>query len=267
MAAARGYPFKAIPVFLHRRFRHGFVYVNAGKGIEKPTDLIGRKVGSKSFTVSAIHWLRGILEHEYGVPHKSIEWYCELDEDVDFVPPSHLKLHRVGPDQSLEDMLLTGEIDALLSPDLIDSIRDKDPRVKRLFPNYWEEEIKYFQKTGIFPIMHVMAMREELVRQYPWLPINLYNALDEAKAIAMQRMENPRLIPLAGYRYFWEQQQEIMGPDPWEYGLTERNRHSLETYIGYFVEQGLIKEPIPLDELFVSVDQGRKRGAAYRGRI
>jgi 4,5-dihydroxyphthalate decarboxylase len=115
--------------------------------------------------------------------------------------------------------------------------------------------------------MHVLAIRPEIVEQYPWVPVNLYNAFDEAKAAAMQRMENPRLVPLAWYRRYWEEQEEMMGPDPWEYGLTEQNRITLETYVGYFVEQGLIKERITLDQLFLNVDQGRKRGAGYRGRI
>ena len=101
MAHDRGDPITAIPVFLHRRFRHGFVFINTTKGINKPTDLIGRKVGIKSFLVTAVHWLRGILEHEYGVPHKSIEWFAELDEDIDFTPPADLKLRRLNHDQSV----------------------------------------------------------------------------------------------------------------------------------------------------------------------
>jgi 4,5-dihydroxyphthalate decarboxylase len=267
MSVSRGYPFKAIPVFLHRRFRHGFIFINANKGIEKPTDLIGKKIGCKIFTVSAIHWQRGILEHEYGVPHKSIDWYAELDEDIDFTPPPDLKLHRLPHDASVEQMLLDGELDALLSPDLLPSLRNGDPRIRRLFPNYWEEEEKYYRKTAIFPIMHVLAIRPEIVERYPWVPVNLYNAFDQAKAVAMRRMENPRLVPLAWYRRYWEEQQELLGPDPWEYGLTPRNRHTFETYVGYFVEQGLIKERIPLEELFLDVHQGRKRGAEYHQRI
>lgn len=267
MSFDQGYPFRAIPVFLHRRFRHGFVLINANKGIEKPTDLIGKKIGSKIFTVSAIHWLRGILEHEYGVPHKSVDWYCELDEDIDFTPPPGLKLNYVRHDQSVEQMLLDGELDGLLTPDLIPSLRDNDPRIKRLFPNYWEEELRYFERTKIFPIMHVMAIHPDVVKEYPWVPINLYNAFDEAKAMAMKRMENPRIVPLAGFRHFWEEQRRILGSDPWEYGLSERNRHTLETYIGYFVEQGLISRRPTLEELFLNVDQGRKRGLEYRGRI
>ena len=108
MARDQGQPFTAIPVFLHRRFRHGFVFINTGKGITKPTDLIGRKVGVKSFLVTAGHWMRGILEHEYGVPHKSIDWFAELDEDVEFTPPADLKLTRCRTTSRSRTMLVGG---------------------------------------------------------------------------------------------------------------------------------------------------------------
>ncbi len=156
----KGLPFHAIPVFLHRRFRHGFVFINTGKGITKPTDLIGRKVGVKSYQVTAILWLRGILEQEYGVPHTSIEWFSELDEDVAFNPPEGLRLTKIPDDKSIETMLAEGEIDALLHPDIIAPILAKDPRVGRLFPDYKQEEVAYYKKTGIFPIMHVLGLKQ-----------------------------------------------------------------------------------------------------------
>jgi 4,5-dihydroxyphthalate decarboxylase len=108
--------------------------------------------------------------------------------------------------------------------------------------------------------MHVLGIRQELVERHPWLPVNLYKAFNEAKSIAMKRMQNPRIVPLAWYREAWEEQEEILGPDPWEYGLTERNRKTLETLVGYSYEQGLISRRIPLDELFLDVSEGRKRG-------
>lgn len=263
-ARGRGLPFNAIPVFLHRRFRHGFIFLNSAAGIREPKDLIGKRVGVKSYLVTATLWLRGILESEYGVPHQSIEWFAELDEDVDFTPPPGLKLQRLPDDKSVEDMLLDGEIDALLHPDLIEPIVRKDPRVTRLFPNYKADEIAYYEKTGIFPIMHVMGIRPSIVERYPWVPINLFQAFNEAKRIAMQRMENPRLVPLAWYREAWEEQLAVLGDDPWAYGLDERNRHNLETVVGYSHQQGLIDRKIPLEELFLDVSQGRKRGDKYR---
>jgi len=264
VARDNGFPISALPVFLHRRFRHGFVYINTSKGITKPSDLIGKKIGIKSFLVTAGHWMRGILEHEYGVPHKSIEWFAELDEDVDFTPPADLKLNRLPDNKSVEAMLAEGEIDALIHSSLIKPIVNKDPRVARLFPDYKTEEQNFFRKTGIFPIMHVLGIKNEVVEKYPWVPINMYHAFNEAKNIAMQRMENPRIVPLAWYREAWEEQEEVLGTDPWEYGLTERNRHTLETLAGYSYEQGLLSKPASLDELFIDVSQGRKRGDEFR---
>jgi len=252
-------PFRAIPVFPHRRFRHGFIFVNTSKGINKPTDLIGRKVGTKGYLFTAGLWMRGILEHDYGVPHKSIEWLSELDEDVDFTPPPGLKITQVPHDKSLEDMLVEGDIDALLSPDLIRPLTAGDKRVGRLFPNYKEEEIAFYRRTGIFPIMHVVAIKQEIVERHPWVAINLHKAFDEAKALAMKRMENPRIVPLAWYREAWEEQERILGRDPWEYGLAERNAKNFERLVTYSHEQGLIKRRLPLDELFLNVSEGRKR--------
>lgn len=260
IARDQGLPFQALPVFPHRRFRHGFVFINTSKGIEKPADLIGRKIGVKSFQVTAIHWMRGILESEYGVPHKSIQWFAEIDEDVEFTPPPDLKLTRLPPDKSVEAMLVEGEIDAVLHSDLIEPLVRKDRRVARLFRDHKAEEQAYFRKTGIFPIMHVVGIRRDIVEKYPWVPINLYRAFEQSKAIAMKRMENPRIAPLAWYREAWEEQQEILGPDPWENGLTDRNRNTLETLVRYSYEQGLTKRHLTLDELFIEVSQGRKRG-------
>lgn len=264
VARDSGYEINALPVFLHRRFRHGFVFINTSKGITKPSDLIGKKVGIKSFLVTAGHWMRGILEHEYGVPHKSIEWFAELDEDVDFTPPADLKINRLPHDKSVEQMLAEGEIDALIHSSLIKPIVNKDPRVARLFPDYKAEEKAYFAKTSIFPIMHVLGIKNEVLEAHPWVAINMFHAFNEAKAITMKRMENPRIVPLAWYREAWEEQEELLGSDPWEYGLSERNRHTMETLAGYSYEQGLVKRPWPVEELFVELGQGRKRGVEFR---
>jgi len=263
-ARDNGWAFSALPVFLHRRFRHGFIFINTNKSISKPTDLIGRKVGVKTLMTSAVLWMRGMLEHEYGVSLKSIEWFSELDDDVDVSLPGDLKLTRLPHTKSVETMLAEGELDAVLHSDLIKPFLAKDPRVARLFPSYKNEEIAYYRNTGIFPIMHVLGLRQTVVEQYPWVAVNLFNAFSEAKAIAMERMQNPRIVPLAWYRDAWEEQEEILGPDPWEYGLTDKNRKTLETLIGYSHEQGLIRQKPTLEQLFLSVSQGRKRGGEFR---
>ena len=260
IAKDQGFAVDSLPVFLHRRFRHGFVFINTKKGIKSAKDLIGKKIGVKSYQVSAILWLRGILEHEYGVPHKSCEWFSEIDEDVEFIPPADLKLTRLPDDKSVEQMLVDGELDAVLHPDLIEPMLQKNPNVARLFPNYKADEIAYYKKTQIFPIMHVMGIRKSVVEKYPWVPVELYKAFNAAKSIAMKRMENPRIAPVAWYREAWEEQEEILGHDPWEYGMTPKNIHNLETLVGYSHEQGLMKNKMSLDQLFLNVEQGRKRG-------
>ena len=257
-------PIDAIPVFPHRRFRHGFIFINTTKAIRTPSDLIGRRVGVKQFQATAVVWMRGILQHEYGVPLNSIEWVCELDETIDFVPRADFKIERVPADASIEKMLADGEIDALLHPDLIRPLLDRDPRVGRLFPDYRNEELAFYQKARIFPIMHVLGIKRHVVDTNPWVAINLFHAFDKAKNVAMKRLANPRVVPLAFYREAWEEQERIIGPDPWEYGLTDNNRHNLETLVGYAYEQGLIRRNFPLDELFLNMFQGRKRGVEFR---
>ena len=260
LARDAGWPFDGIPVFLHRRFRHEFVFVNTSKGIRSPKDLIGRKVGCKSFQASAILWMRGILESEYGVPHKSIDWYAELDEDVAFTRPADLRLTTLPEEASLEEMLVAGELDAVLHTDLIAPYVTGNPAVARLFDDYKAEEMAFYEKTQIFPIMHVTGIKREIVERHPWVPTELYKAFEKAKAAGMKRMFDPRVAPLAWYRHAKEEQDRVLGRDPWEYGLTPRNRHNLETLIGHSHAQGMLKRKIPLEELFLDVSQGRKRG-------
>jgi 4,5-dihydroxyphthalate decarboxylase len=244
-------PFRAIPVFPHRRFRHGFIFVNTSKGISKPTDLIGRKVGTKGYLFTAGLWMRGILEHDYGVPHKSIEWLSELDEDVDFSPPPGLNITQVSEDKSLEDMLVEGEIDALLSPDLIRPLTAGDKRVGRLFPNYKQEEIAFYRRTGIFPIMHVVGIRRELVERHPWLPAAVFKAFQESKAKCLEALEDTAATKVT--LPFVEEQlraaREFMGRDFWSYGLAP-NRKVLESFLRHHHAQGLSSRLVAPEELF-----------------
>jgi 4,5-dihydroxyphthalate decarboxylase len=255
------WPFCAIPVFLHRRFRHGFMFVNTSKSIAKPADLEGKKIGVKTMMTTAILWMRGILQHEYGVPLESIEWFAELENDVEVAGG---RVTRLPDNKSVETMLAEGELDAVFHSDLIKPFLAKDPRVARLFPDHKREEAAYYRKTGIFPIMHVLGLRRSLVEAYPWLAINLFKALNDAKALAMARMQNPRIVPLAWYRAEWEEQEALLGPDPWEYGLGDRNRKNLETLIAYSHEQGLIQQRPKVDDLFLSVALSNKRGEEFR---
>ena len=124
------------------------------------------------------------------------------------MPPPDLKITRLPHDKSVEDMLAEGEVDALIHSDIIKPIEAGDPRVARLWPDYKAEEIRFWKKTQIFPIMHVMGIRQEIVDRHPWVPVNLFHAFEKSKAIAMRRMDNPRIVPLAWYLEAWNEQQE-----------------------------------------------------------
>jgi 4,5-dihydroxyphthalate decarboxylase len=254
MAKYTGLPFAAIPVFLHRRFRHGFVFLNASRSITKPIDLIGKKVGLRNFQATANLWIRGILEHDYKVPHRQIQWFKQDEEEVEWTPPADLNIERLPQGKHVEKMLVDGELDALIHPEVIQPVLDKDKRVRRLFPSYRDLEMAYFKRTGIFPIMHTTAIKQELVDKYPWVPINLMQAFEASKKVAYKRMENPRIVPLAWFRHFLEEQEEILGADPWVYGLGDINRKNLETLMQYSQEQGLIGRKMSLDELFINTE-------------
>lgn len=261
MAHEQGEPVTAIPVFLHRRFRHGFLFVNINAGITAPKDLIGKRVGGTNFQPAANIWMRGILQEFYGVPHKSITWVVERSEDVPFTPPPDLRIELKKSTKSLGDMLADGELSAMLSPTIPAPFARGDRRIARLFPNYKNIEIEYFRRTQIFPIMHVTTIRRDIVERYPWVATNLVKAFEQAKQIAYRRLENPRITPLAWVRTALEEQWEILGRDPWSYGLNPANRKNLATVQRYAFEQGLIKRMVPLEQLFVDTDLGDSQGA------
>jgi 4,5-dihydroxyphthalate decarboxylase len=253
-------PATAIPVFLHRRFRHGFLFVNTAAGIREPKDLIGKKVGGTNFQPASNIWMRGILEEEYGLPHRQVTWMVERSEDVAFAPPKDLRIEMIAPGKRLDVMLAEGEISAMLSPELPRLFLAGDKRIMRLFANYKDIELAYFRKTGIFPIMHVTTIKQEIVDKYPWVPTNLVKAFEEAKTIAYRRIANPRMVPIAWVRTALEEQEEVLGPDPWAYGLTPANRKNLETVLRYTHQQGMISRMLPLDALFADTDLGDAGG-------
>jgi 4,5-dihydroxyphthalate decarboxylase len=253
-------PLTAIPVFLHRRFRHGFLFVNAAAGIRAPRDLIGRKVGGTNFQPASNIWMRGILEEEYGLPHRQVSWVVERSEDVAFTPPKDLRIEMIAPGKALDVMLAEGEIPAMLSPELPRLFLAGDKRIVRMFPDYKEVELAYFRRTGIFPIMHVTTIRQEIVDKYPWVPTNLVKAFEQAKNIAYRRIANPRMVPIAWVRTALEEQEAVLGPDPWAYGLTPANRKNLETVQRYTFQQGMISRMLPLDALFADTDLGDAGG-------
>ena len=260
IARDQNHPITAIPVFLHRRFRHGFVFINTAAGIKSAKDLIGKTIGGTNFMPAGNIWMRGVLEERYGLPHRTVTWVTDRSEDIAFDAPSDLRIEMKQSAKSLNDMLADGDIPAMISPTIPRPFVIGDKRVGRLFPDYKQVEIDYYRESGIFPIMHVTTIRQEIVDKYPWVTTNLVKAFEASKQLAYQRVKNPRMVPLAWVRTAVEEQQDILGPDPWQYGLTDANRKNLETIQRYVHQQGMVSKLRKLEELFDDTDLGDSAG-------
>jgi 4,5-dihydroxyphthalate decarboxylase len=256
IAIDQGHEISGIPVFLHRRFRHGFVFINTNSGIRSPKDLIGKRIGGTNFMAAGNIWIRGTLEEHYGVPHRSITWVVDRSEDIAFDAPKDLKIVMKESPKSLSDMLADGDIPAMMSPTIPRPFTQGDKRIARLFPDYKQIEIDYFKQTGIFPIMHVTTIKKEITEKYPWVATNLVKAFEESKQMAYRRVQNPRMVPLAWVRTAVEEQEQILGRDPWQFGLTPANRKNLETIQRYVHQQGMVSKERKLEELFEDTDLG-----------
>jgi 4,5-dihydroxyphthalate decarboxylase len=217
-------------------------------------------IGGTNFQPAANIWMRGILEEYYGFDHRSVTWLVDRSEDISFTPPSGLRIKMKESGKTLSDMLADGDIPAMISPDLPRPFVQGDQRIARLFPDYHQVEAAYFKETGIFPIMHVTTIKQEVIEKYPWVTTNLVKAFEQAKQLAYKRVANPRMVPLAWVRKAVEEQKELLGPDPWSYGLSAANRKNLETVQRYCQQQGLIKAIKPLDQLFADTDLGDAAG-------
>lgn len=238
----------AIPVFLHRRFRHGFIYINTSKGITRPSDLAGRRVACRTIGAAAAYWMRGHLE-EHGAPHRSITWVIQDPDEASEQAP-HMKIEVLPKGKKVEAMVLEGEVDAIIMPNVFEAHAKGDSRVARLWPNYKEVEIDYYKHTGLFPIMHVTTVPTAIVAKYPWVVESLTLAFEEAKQLAFQRLANPRNVPLAFCHTYREAEATLLGPDPWEYGLSELNQRNYGTLVRYVHDQVLDGKPPALQDLF-----------------
>jgi len=252
-------PFVAIPVFPSRFFRHSCVFINTEAGIKEPQDLKGKKVGAPEYSITAAVWIRGMLQDDYGVKARDMEWLVGGQEEtgrkerVTLKLPPEIKVSPIAPDKTLNGMLESGEIHALISARAPSSFVKGSPKVRRLFPNYKEVEMDYYKRTKIFPIMHVLVIRRGLYEQHPWVARSLYKAFCEAKerAIKAMHISNTLACMLPWLFAEIEQLKQIFGPDWWPYGI-EPNRQLLETLIRYMGEQGLTDKAVKVEEIFAS---------------
>ena len=254
-------PFIAIPVFPLRFFRHSAIFVNTTSGIHSPSDLIGKRVGEPfAYGHDAAIWARGILSDEYGVPVDSVTYHVgavDLQFQRDFTPfplPPNIRIEQIGRDQTLDAMLESGDIDALYSAIVPPSLTRGSPRVARLFADFEDVERAYFAKTQIFPIMHVIVVKKELYRRFPWIAQSLYKAFNDAKRKAYAAYQTSGIFQHAAFTIPWlsahlEENRVLMGDDLWPYGFAP-NRKAIETFLRYHHEQGLSKRLLTAEELF-----------------
>lgn len=250
-------PLIAIPVFPSRFFRHGSIYINADSGIVTPQDLIGKRVGCPEYQMTAPVWIRGILSDEYGVPAQSVTYFTGGEEAPNRVEklklslPPEFDVRAIGPDKTLAAMLEAGEIDALYTARKPSCYGGPDGRVRRLFEDFQSVEADYFRRTGIFPIMHTVAMRRPVYAQDRWIAQSLLKACTAAKAITLQGLSETAamkaMLPWAVAHY--EQAVGLMGADFWPYGFAA-NRQVIATFLRYSHEQGLSPYRMEPEEIF-----------------
>jgi len=249
----------ALPVFPSRVFRHGFVTVNR-KFVKTPKDLEGKRIGTPLYTQTAAVFIRGMLKDEHGVDLSSARWVQGATNSPESHgnPAAPAPLNKVSIEQnrsgySLSELLERGDIQAIIGSGLPDALRS-NPDVRRLFPDFHAAEMESYRRTRVFPIMHLVAMRRDTYEKHPFIAASLYQAMDQAKAIALAKMREVGALRymLPGMMAELDEIDAVFGGDPWPYGV-EPNRPTLDALMRYLAEQSLIKAPIPLEELFMPV--------------
>jgi 4,5-dihydroxyphthalate decarboxylase len=253
--------FVTLPVFPSRMFRHSSIFVNRN-AVNAPKDLEGKRIGVQGYQMTAAVWIRGLLRNEYGVSLDSVQWIeggvnekgVAGGEATSFRPAGNLTITHAGNEKMLSDMLAEGEIDALIGAITPNSL-STSANVVRLFPNYHDVERDYFLKTGIFPIMHALVLKEEVYRTNRWLANNIYKACEQAKSIALAkaRFSGSLQFMLPWLAEHLEEVDRVFGGDPWSYGV-ERNRKALDVFGQYLLEDGFLQAAMKPEDVFVRIE-------------
>ncbi len=249
-------PLVAIPVFPSRVARHSSIYIRRDGPVKKPQDLAGKRIGIPEWAQTASVYSRGFIQHQYGIDLKSIHWIQAGVDQPGRLEKVKLKLpdgirYESRPDKSLGGMLISGEIDAALSAHPPLCFDQGHPNVGRLFEDYLDIEMKYVKETGIYPIMHTVAFRREIVEKHPWVAANLFKAFDEARRISVERALacTSSALPLPWGYEFAKRMQAVVGNDLMPYGV-EANRTTLDAFLQYAFEQGVCHRRLQPEELF-----------------
>lgn len=249
-------PYIAIPVFPSKMFRHSAIFVHADSDIATLEELRGKRVGLAQWSQTAATFVRGMLVEQAGLDLAGIDWYQAGVNEAGRTDPAVLKLPSSirltpMPDRSLDAMLANGELDAVISARPPRSSSGPTPRIRRLFEDYVPLERSYFAETGIFPIMHVIAIRRAVYDANPWIARNIFAALDRSRARSTERIadETASRIAVPWLRAHIAQTAAVLGPDPYAYGI-EANRTTLEAFVRYAADQGVAHRRVGVEELF-----------------
>lgn len=250
-----------LPIFPFRMFRHKSIFIRPDGSIKSPEDLKGKKVGTPGYSSSSLTWIRGMLQDEYGIKPSDVEWVIsnkdssgdisgKVSKQEQFTPDG-VKITKGTPGKDESDLLLSGEVDALFHAIQPKAFVQGDPNVVRLFEDSRKVERDYFTKTGIFPIMHAVAVKKTLIDNNPWLAESLFNAYSDSKTINYNYMTKLgwAFDTLPWYGHEHEETKKLMGDNFWPYG-TEANRKTLETLCRYCYEQGFIKKELNFEDMF-----------------
>lgn len=260
IALSRGTtPYRALPIPLSRVFRHSAFYIRTDRGIRAPRDLKGKTIGVPEYQMTAALWARGLLEDEYGVRPADIAWrnggleQAGRAEKLALDLPRDVAITPLGAGETLAAMLESGALDGLVSPRAPSCFLRGAPGIARLFPDFRAAERDYFKKTGLFPIMHVLVVKRELLERHAWLASSLFTAFRKAKDAAIHELEEfgVSLATLPWLPSTLVEVRAALGEDFWPYGL-EKNRDALETALRYSASQGLSARKLTIEEAFVS---------------
>ena len=268
----------AIPVFPHRSFMHMGLHYNTDSGIEKPSDVVGKRIGVGEYQQTAALWMRGIMDHDHGVSQYKVHWYMERTEEMShggatgFEPPEGISFQRVPPDKSLASMLLANELDiASVNPAALNEPGGQGPnlvdrswriqgqgdlsKIKPMFPDRIAEGSRFFTEHGFIPANHTYVIRGDVYREYPWVALNLYNAFVQAKDLSVRTLSARMPTDLVFGNDYMRQTRAVFGNDPYPYGV-KANEAMLNTLIDYSHEQGLTKKRANIEELFAPITLG-----------
>jgi 4,5-dihydroxyphthalate decarboxylase len=246
---SRGAPYMAIPVFPNRKFRQSYIFVPENSPLKEPAQLKGKKVGIPSWLNTAGLWARGILSDEYGVKAQDIHWIMPRKNKVDISLPAGTRLDVAASEESLAARMLKGEFDAIIAPDF-----PEEKGWRRLFADSKAVEQDFYRRTGIFPTSHAITFHAAYLEKHPDAAQEVFDACVEAKNLALRDDADATYSNFVWNRQAWEEQQAVMGADPWKFGI-KYNEKVLNTIVRFAGEQGLLATKVTIDDLFIRIDE------------